>query len=153
MRIHIYRPGTSTAITHPQVSPEVRLSEILQINEEERIYRVGSEAEIDIEMTVLEIFGHESGHILVHDCEQITVTVEYSGKSASFKVHPSTLVRVVLEKAIGKLGVEKGSSADLALTSVASNEELEVAKPIGSYIEKGACTITLNLVHLRRDQG
>jgi hypothetical protein len=153
MRVHAYSTGTEAAVTHPDVEPQVRLRELLLIESDEHVYRVDDEVEIDVDLTVVELFGTDPGHVVVHPCREIAVTVGYAGQDKLVTAHPSTRVRAVLAKAIAELGLDAASSADLVLRLPGTTTDLALANPIGAYVPKGTCSVTLDLVHLVRSQG
>lgn len=153
MRIHTYTAGTRGAVTDPDVSPETRVRDLVTVEVDELVYRVGDEAELDIELTIVEIFGPEPGHLIVHHCREIAVTVSYAGTETQLTVHPATHLKQVRARAIAALGLDAGSSADLILRLPGSTEELSATNPIGTYVPKGTCALTLDLLHLVRPQG
>jgi hypothetical protein len=153
MRVHTYASGARGAVTHPDVADQTRLRELVVIEADERVYQVGGEAELDIELTVLEIFGAEPGHVVVHHCREIAVTVSYAGADKVLTVRPSAPVKEVRAEAIDAFRIDAGSSADLALRLPGSPDELAVNSPVGAYVPKGSCALTLDLVHLVRPQG
>jgi hypothetical protein len=153
MRVHTYASGARGAVTHPDVPAQTRLRELVVIEAGERVYQVGGEAELDIELTVLEIFGTEPGHVVVHHCREVAVTVSYAGADKVLTVRPSAPVKEVRAEAVAAFGIDAGSSADLALRLPGSADELAVNSPVGAYVPKSSCAITLDLVHLVRPQG
>lgn len=153
MRVHTYTAGTEAAITHPEVSPDVRLRELVVIEAEDRVYRVGEEVEIDIEVAVIEIFGTEPGHVIVHHCREIAVTASYAGRDELVTVHPAVHVKHVRAKAIQELKLDPAASADLVLRLPGSTTDMVLTSPIGVYVPKGICNITVDLVHQVRPQG
>ena len=153
MRIHTYAAGADAPVTHPDVEPGVRLRELVVVEADERVYRVGGATEIDIDVTVIELFGTDPGHVIVHPCREITATVSYTGNDKVVTAHPSAHVRDVRAKAIAEFGLDAGSSADLVLRLPGSTADLVLSTPIGAYVPKGTCSVTLDLVHLVRPQG
>jgi hypothetical protein len=153
MRVHTYSAGVPGAVTHPDIAPETKLTELLAVNVDERVYRVGHGVEIDIKLTVEELFGVDPGHVLVHHCREITVIVAYVGTDQRIEVHPSTHVKKVREKAIAAFGLDQAASADLVLRLPGSGNELPPTSPIGAFSAQGSCALTLDLVHLVRPQG
>jgi hypothetical protein len=153
MRIHSYTAGAQSAVTHPDVAPDTRLGELITIETGELAYRVGHEAEIDVQLTIIEIFGTEPGHVIVHACREIAVTVSYAGTVRLLTARPWLPVSEVRAEAIAALELDPGSSADLVLRLPGSGAELTVTSPIGAYVPAGTCTLTLDLVHVVRPQG
>lgn len=153
MRIHIYSQGVPTALTHAELAPDTRLGDIIQLRVEERVYKVGSEDEIDVGIALLEVFDDQPGHLIVHDCKEIAVKVSYLGEPREITVHPSTHVKKVLADAIAALGIDHGTSVDLVLRELGSSEDLDLSKPIGAYVPKDSCSIALELLHIVRPQG
>jgi hypothetical protein len=153
MRIHIYCAGSQGAVTHPDVSPDARLRELVTIGTGEVTYRVGHDGEVDVDRTVAEIFGTEPGHVIVHHCREIAATISYVGTDKLITVRPGALVKDVRTEAITALRLDPASSADLILRLPGSAEELKATSPIGAYVPRGTCALTLDLVHLVRPQG
>jgi hypothetical protein len=153
MRIHEYSAGMPAAVTHPDVPPDTRLVDVISIDIEERVYRVGSEEELDVSLTVVELFGEETGRVVKHRDRRIEVQVDYVGQRASFEGHPAELCERVRSEAIRKLGIDIAVAADLALRVCGSTEDISPTTPLGSVTLKGAHEIVLELVHAVRPQG
>jgi hypothetical protein len=129
------------------------LKDLIVIEKDEVVYRVGDGLEIDIERTVVEIFGELPGHVIAHPCRSIAVTVSYTGREIELKVHPAALVKQVQAEAIEKFKLDAGSAAELELRLPGATTELVTSHPIGSYVAKGTCRLTVDLVHVVRPQG
>jgi ribosomal protein L21E len=153
MRVHVYRAGADEAVTHPDVDPVTKLIDLVTIEVDERVYRVGDDAEIDVDVSVVELFGSETGHVVVHHCREIVVDISYTGAERKIKVHPSEHVKKVFEKAIADFGVSPADATDLALRLPGADVDLPTASPIGAFVAKGSCELRLDLVHARRPQG
>ncbi len=153
MRIHSYTAGAQSAVTHPDAAPDTRMGELITIETGETAYRVGDGAEIDVQLTILEIFGTEPGHVIVHACREIAVTVSYAGTVKVLTARPWLPVSDVRAEAIAALELGPGSSADLVLRLPGSGDELTVTSPIGAYVPAGKCAVRLDLVHVVRPQG
>lgn len=153
MRIHTYAAGAGGAVTHPDVAPEVLLRELVVVETDEFIYRVGDEVEIDVERTVLELFAEESGHVISHPCRTISVSVSYAGEDKDVLVHPAAHVKRVRAKAIEAFAIDSASAADLVLRLPGSTTDLPLQHPIGAYVPKGTCALTVDLLHAVRPQG
>ena len=151
MRIHIHEAGGTVPVTHSDVSPETPLRAIIDIGLDERVYRVGSSEEIDLDQTVVEFFGSENGHVIRHQAREITIDVSYTGATAKLEVTPSTRVKTVLTEAIAALRIDPSSAVDLTLRVPGSDEDLDSTKPIGAYARKGH--LAVDLVHIVRPQG
>lgn len=151
MRIHIHEAGVAVPVTHADVSPEMPLRAIIDIGLDERVYRVGSGEEIDLDQMVVEIFGSDNGHVIKHQSREITIEVSYAGTVAKLEVAPSTRVKTVLAEAIAALRIDPSSAVDLTLRVAGSEEDLESSKPIGAYARKGH--LAVDLVHIVRPQG
>lgn len=151
MRMHEYRAG-EPARTH-EVEPETRLREVVVIDAEERVYLVDGKEELDLELTVVEAFGEEPGHVVVHRCRSITVIVAYSGNERTLQAHPSTRLRKVRKQAAEAFGIAPADAAGLQLRLPDSTVDLNVAEPVGAVTPRGECTVTLDLVHAQRPQG
>lgn len=153
MRVHAYTAGSAAAVTHPDVASETRLRDLIVIEADERIHRVGEEIEVDIELSIIEIFGTEHGHVIAHPCREIAVLAVYGGIDKTVTAHPATYVRDVRAKAISEFGLDPASSADLVLRLPGTTTDLVPTYPIGAYAPKGTCSVTVDLVHLVRPQG
>ena len=153
MRIHTYSAGSLTATTHPEVAPGTRLREFVITETDAVAYAVGNDVEVDVELTVAEIFGDGPGHVIVHPCREITVTVDYAGTDKVITARPSVRIGDIRAQAIAELGLDPRSSADLVLRLPGPTEELPDANPVGAYVPKGTCALTLDLVHASRPQG
>jgi hypothetical protein len=153
MRIHAYAAGAGGAVTHPEVADEMVLKDLIVIETDERVYRVGDGLEIDAKRTVVEIFGELPGHVITHPCHRITLTVSYTGQDIELTVHPATLVKHVQAEAIEALKLDSGSAAELELRLPGAMTDLAASHPIGSYVPKGTCRLTVDLVHVVRPQG
>lgn len=153
MRIHTYAPGAGGAVTHVDVAPDVVLRELLVVGTNEYVYRVGDEVEIDVERTVVDIIDEEVVHVITHPCRSITVIVSYAGDDKDITVHPAAHVKRVRAKAIETFEIDPASAADLVLRLPGSNDDLPLQHPIGTYVPKGTCGLTVDLVHAVRAQG
>lgn len=151
MRIHIHEAGGVVPVTHSDVSPETPLRELIDLGLDERVYRVGSSEEIDLDETVVDIFGSENGHVIRHPSREITIDVSYTGATAKLEVAPSTRVKTVLAEAIAALRIDPSSAVDLTLRVPGSDEDLDSTKPVGAYARKGH--LAVDLVHIVRPQG
>jgi hypothetical protein len=151
MRVHEHRAG-EPARTH-EVEPEARLREVVAVEAEERVYSVDGMEELDLELTVIEAFGEEPGHVVVHCCRSITVVVAYTGNERTLQAHPSTRLREVRRQAAEAFGIPAADAAGLQLRLPGSAVDLNVAEPVGAVTPRGECTVTLDLVHAQRPQG
>lgn len=152
MRIHTYAAGDGGARTQ-EVEPQTRLREILEVDVDEHVYRVGDEAEVDIDLTVIELFGAEPGHVVVHKCHTIAVTVAYGGVEKIVDAHPATHLRVVRAKAIEAFAIPPKDAADLVLRLPGAEQDLNLAEPVGAIVPVHSCGVTVDLVHTVRPQG
>lgn len=153
MRVHIYAAGAGGAVTHPDLPGKTSLNEVVIVEAEELVYRVDNGTVLDVEVSVEELFGEGPGHVLVHHCREIVITVAYTGREAVVKAHPATRVKMVREEALQALGLVGSSTADLVLRLPGSSEEIPAVNPIGMLVPKGTCSLALDLVHLKRPQG
>ncbi|KFG05964.1 MULTISPECIES: hypothetical protein [Streptomyces] len=129
------------------------LGDVVAVEADERVYRVGDEAELDVELTVVELFGEGPGHVVIHKCHEIAVTVAYGGTEKLVRAHPATHIRTVRARAVKAFGIAHEDAADLALRLPGTTEDLSLAEPIGSIVPKGSCAVALDLVHAVRAQG
>lgn len=152
MKIHVYKVGQDGAETR-EVEPGTRLSEVLVVEADERVYRVGDEAALEVQLTVVELFGEQPGHVVLHKCREVEVTIAYAGTDKVVHAHPATRVRTVREKAINVFGIPSGDAADLVLRLPGTTTDLRLTDPIGALVPAGSCELTLDLVHAARAQG
>ena len=89
MRVHAYAAGTPAASTHPDVDGGTRQGELVVIEAADVAYKVGDGSEVDVELTVSEIFGGGPGEVIVHGCREVAVTVDYTGESVTVRARPS----------------------------------------------------------------
>ncbi|WP_322769326.1 hypothetical protein [Frankia sp. Cr1] len=153
MRVHLYAAGERDAVTHPDIPPTTHLAELVTVGADERAYRVGDDAELDIALTIEDLFGAEPAHVLVHPCRVITVTVSHTGTERKIEALPSTRVSRVREEAIRAFRLGRAESADLTLRLPGSPEDLPTSSPIGAFVPKGKCGLILDLVPIVRPQG
>lgn len=153
MRIHTYSPGAGGAVTHADVAPDVVLHQLLVVETNEYVYRVGDEVEIDVEQTVVDIIDEEVVHVIAHPCRSVTVTVGYAGDDKDISVHPAAHIKRLRAKAIEVFDIDPASAADLVLRLPGSNNDLPLQHPVGTYVPRGTCGLTVDLVHAVRAQG
>lgn len=153
MRIHTYAPGAGAAVTHPDVAGDTKLLELVVLEVEEAVYQVGDETELDVQLSVVELFGSGPGHVVRHRCRRIEVTVAYAGNETPVVAHPSTHLRTVRAEALRALSIGDQAGADLVLRLPGDLDDLTLAAPLGSYVLPSTCAVTFDLVHLHRPQG
>lgn len=153
MRVHTYSAGSQAAVTHPDVPAGTILRDLVALADGDRLYLVGDDTELDTERTAGEAFGDHPGHVIGHHCREIAITITYAATDKLVTARPSTLVKEVRAKAISEFGLSPAESADLVLRLPGSPEELITTNPIGAYVPKGSCALTLDLVHAIRPQG
>lgn len=152
MIVHVYTPGAGQAHTS-DVEETVRLREVIGAVGTNGAYRVDDEVEIDVELTVAEVFGTGPGHIVVHPCRKVAVTVAYAGSEKVIHAHPATRLRTVRTRAIEVFGIPGADAVDLVLRLPSTTADLNLAEPVGVLVPAGTCDLTLDLVHARRPQG
>lgn len=153
MRVHAYAAGSPEAVTRPEVTPETPIGELVAVTDGELVYRLDDDVELGLDQTAAEVFGNGPGHVVVHPCREVMVTIAYAGTEKQLKVRPSSRIKKVRTEAIEAFHLDKASSADLVLRLPGSTDELPTTSPIGAYVPQGTCAITLDLVHLIRPQG
>jgi hypothetical protein len=151
MRVHEYRSGQPVQ-TH-EVAPETRLRELLVIEAEELVYVLDGVEEVDVELTVVEVFSEGPGHVVVHRCRSIAVTVAYAGAEKTFEARPSTRLREVRKLAAEAFGIAPADASGTQLRLPDSTVDLNLAEPVGAVTSHGQCKVTLDLVHAQRPQG
>lgn len=153
MRINVHEAGDARATVHREISDDTRVGDLIVLEEQERLYLLDSEEEIDLNLSVVEVFGAGGGHAIRHTCTKVEVTVRYAGNATSFQATPSTRVKKVLKEAVHRLGVDETQLPDLALRVAGTEVDLGSSDPIGAHTDKGTCSVDLDLVHLVRPQG
>jgi len=153
MRAHIYTAGTGKAVTHDDIDETASFATLVNVDAAEKVFLVGSEQEIDTEVTLRQVGVGETAHFVVHRCENVNLHVGYTGRDLDEKAHVTTLVSKVLDKTAKHLGISDSDAADLVFRISGTNDELDEAAPIGSYVANGTCSLVLDLVHLVRSAG
>lgn len=153
MRLHIYSAGELAPVTHPSVGDATRFNEVLELVGEERLYFAGRDEEIDITLTVIEVTGTTSGHVIKHPCHHIAVKVSYGGHTVEVNAHPGTLASTIQERAIEKLGVDTNTATTLELRLHGQTTAVDLSKPVGVYVPAHECALHLDLAHINRPQG
>ncbi|MET7971253.1 hypothetical protein [Micromonospora sp. NPDC005305] len=152
MKIHHFAAGEAVAQTR-EVAPDVRLSDLLVLERDERLFVVGDEAELDVTATVEAALAGRPGHVATSACHQIAVTVGYAGADKVVKVHPATRLRAVRKRAIEAFGISHGAAADLVLRVPGETEDLDLNAPVTTIVPRRTCSTTVDLVHTVRPQG
>ena len=154
MRIHVFTAGKEAAVTHADADPQQTLRALIGVEIDELVYRVGDEiVELDVDVTLVELFGDESGHVIRHHCKEVPITADYTGQQRTVEVHVSTPVRTVLNQVLKAFELAGSAAADLVLRLPGSSTDLPLGAPIGAFIPTGTCSLTVDLVHLVRPQG
>jgi len=153
MRIHVYEAGGQSAVTHPDADGQQTLRGFIGIEVDERVYRVGDEVELDVDVTLIELFGDAPGHVIRHHCREVSVTAAYAGQERTVKAHVTAPVREVLDEILKAFELQGAAAADLVLRLPDSSTDLALGAPIGAFVSKGVCDLVVDLVHLVRPQG
>lgn len=153
MRVHSFSGGSGFVITHPEAPPDQPIAELLDMKDNECAYVVGSDIALDPKVTLAEVFPGGIGHLLTHRCREVKLTAGYAGHTAHLDVHVATLVSVVLKQAAHDLKIDPATAADLVIRVHGSTEDMVLTNPIGAYLDKGDCQLTVDLVHVVRPQG
>lgn len=152
MRIHVYEAGAGAAQTH-EIEPQTRLGDLLVLEEDEKVFLVDDETELDITVTVEAVLAGRPGHLASTTCRQIAVSVGYAGHEKVVKVHPAARLRRVRTKAIEAFGIPQRDAADLVLRVAGGTEDLDLNAPVTTIVPKRTCSATVDLVHAVRPQG
>lgn len=154
MRLHLYTAGDPAPTTHADLPDDRRVREIVEIEGTERVFRLGSDIEIDPDLTVIEAFGPGGNTAVKHSCRNIAVSVDYAGRRILLEhVHPAVRVSDVEKRALRQLEVDPSQSASLELRRRGTEDVLNGPAPIGAYVKHGECQIELDLVPVKRNQG
>jgi hypothetical protein len=152
MRVHVYEAGTGAART-TEVEPQTRLGDLLVLAEDEKVFLVDGEVELDVTVTVEAVLAGRPGHLASTTCHQIAVSVGYAGHEQAVKVHPAVRLRRVRKEAIEAFGISQRDAADLVLRVAGGTEDLDLNAPVTTIVAKRTCTATVDLVHAVRPQG
>lgn len=152
MRLHVHEGGSTGVLTHPDVPATSPLSAYVELTVDEVLYRVGNREELDVTLTLVEVFDDEHGHVIKHACREIQASIRYAGHETTLTTHPADLVKTVREEAIKHLKIDASTAADLVLRLAGQSEDLVATSPVGAYTT-GTCSLTLDLVHVVRPQG
>ena len=152
MKIHHFAAGEADAQTR-EVEPDVRLGDLLVLEEDEKVFLVGDEVELDVTVAVEAILAGRPGHLATSTCHLIAVTVGYGGADKVVKVHPASRLREVRTRAITAFGISHAAAADLVLRVPAGSEDLDLNAPVTTIVPRRTCSTTVDLVHTVRPQG
>ncbi|MFF0467234.1 hypothetical protein ACFYPX_07270 [Micromonospora zamorensis] len=152
MRIHMFTTGDAVAQTR-EVEPDVRLGDLLVLEEDEKAFAVDDEAELDVTATVEAALAGRPGHLATSACRQIAVTVGYAGADKVVKVHPAIRLRQVRKRAIAAFGISQAAAADLVLRLPGETEDLDLNTPVTTIVPRRTCSAMVDLVHTVRPQG
>jgi hypothetical protein len=152
VRVHHYAAGVGAAETH-EVEPDVRLGDLLVLEEDEKVFKVDDETELDVTVSVTAVPLDRTGHLASSTCHEIAVTVGYAGADKVVKVHPSHRLRRVRAKAIEAFGIGQADAADLVLRTPGGTEDLDLNAPVTTIVPRRTCSTTVDLVHTVRPQG
>ena len=152
MKIHHFAAGEPSAQTR-EVEPDVRLGDFLVLDEDEKAFLVGDEAELDVAATLEAILAGRPGHLATSICLLIAVTVGYGGADKVVKVHPASRLREVRKLAIAAFGISQAAAADLVLRLPDGSEDLDLNAPVTTIVPRRTCSTTVDLVHTVRPQG
>ncbi|MFC7279218.1 hypothetical protein ACFQS1_35100 [Paractinoplanes rhizophilus] len=152
MRVHVFAAGVGVADTR-EAEPHVRLAELVAVEEDEKVYPVDEEGELDLDLTLEALLTGRPGHLAVSTCREVAVTVGYAGRDEVVRVHPATRLRRVRRRAIEQFGISPADAADLVLRVPGGAEDLDLTAPVSSIVPKHTCAVTVDLVHTVRPQG
>lgn len=152
MRIHSFTAGEAVAQTR-EVGPDARLGDLFVLEEDEKVFVVDDEAELDVTVTVEALLAGRPGHLATSVCRQIAVTVGYAGADKVVKVHPAIRLRQVRRRAIAAFGISQADAADLVLRLPGETEDLDLNAPVTTIVPRRTCSTTVDLVHTVRPQG
>ena len=82
MRLHLYTAGDPAPTTLADLEDHRQVREIIEIEETEPVFLLGSDIEIDLDLTVIEAFGPGNNTLIKHSCREIVVRVDYVGRHA-----------------------------------------------------------------------
>jgi hypothetical protein len=154
MRLHVYTAGDPAPTTLADLEDHRQVREIIEIEEREHVFLLGSDIEIDVDLTVIEAFGPGNHVVTKHSCRDIVVRVDYVGRHAQLEhVHPATSVSEVEKQIFEKLHIDPNQAAELELHRQGTNDVLSGAVPLGAYVKPGVCRIELDLCPIVRNQG
>lgn len=152
MRIHVCGAGAGAPRTH-EVDPGSRLGDLVALDEDEKVFPVDDDTELDVAATVEAALAGRPGHLASSACRKIAVTVGYAGADKVVDVHPSHRLRRLRKKAIEAFGISQGDAADLVLRVPDGTEDLDLNAPVTTIVPRRTCSTTVDLVHTVRPQG
>ena len=88
-----------------------------------------------------------------HPCRRVRVTVNFCGDRVEIKRPPVAPLRVVLRRAIRKLGLDASVADEYLLTLPGSHDSLSLHTPIGSVTGAEDCELELDLVQEAKING
>lgn len=152
MKLHHFAAGEGFATTH-EAEPGVRLADVLVLEEAEKVFLVGEEAELDVTGTVEAVLAGRHGQVATSSCRRIAVTVGYAGADKVVRVHPAARLREVRKLAVAEFGIGQAAAADLVLRVPDGVEDLDLNAPVTTIVPRHTCSATVDLVHTVRPQG
>jgi hypothetical protein len=156
MRTYVFGAGVREAIVHPEPDPEGRLVDVLEVEEDESVWIVGEDGQVETELTVQEAFLERASVTLIrHKCHQVSVSITYNGRNATFEVPPSRTVAALLNQALAdpSLGIDQASASDFELREPGSDSGLDPELPVGALTTPGHCRISLILAACNHSAG
>lgn len=98
---------------------------------------------------------HNDGphRIHVHRCREVAVTVNFNGKSEPGTFAPAKTVASVKKWAVQQFHMDPRDAAEHVLQIAGTTDRPEPDTHIGSLVHNGKCSITFDLVPLKRVEG
>lgn len=81
-----------------------------------------------------------------HPCRRVKVTVNFDCDQIELKLQPVAPLKLVLRRAIKKLGLDPAKADEYVLTLANSNEGLPLHAPVGTLTGAQDCDVELDLV-------
>jgi hypothetical protein len=153
--------STDPAVTRSVVTPSARTFAAdhnfgLWLKFRDRLVLINficEDAELDPDDTVGRVFGSGPGHLVVHRCRKVTVSVTYGGVEKEVEVRPAARLRRVRAKAVEEFSIDRVDAADLVLRLPGQEQDLDLASPVVSIVAGRSCSATVDIVHAVRPQG
>jgi hypothetical protein len=168
MRLYIHSPGTAEVTVIEDVAPDTRVDAVVEVVEGDYVFLDDDDEPINVQLTIAALVQnsehgdrqhhhqhhhHHHHHVHHHPCLKLEVGVVYNGQTKSVPAVPGTLIETVLLRALAAFEIDPVTGADLVLRLPGSDDDLPGSKHVGELIQRGSCSVTLNLLPGHREAG
>lgn len=109
--------------------------------------------ELHASVKVVDIFTEQGGHVHLHRCRHIKVSVRFSGRTIEHEFQPGTTVGKVKKWAVKEFGMPPADAAEHVLQILGTSDQPDVATHIGTLAPFPKCAVAFDLVPSHRIQG